>query len=150
MPGDFFQGLLWLCIGIAAIFLSSKYSMGTVSGLGPGALPFGLGLIFILLSIILIFRSLRFKASRQELRLPFGSKWHKVLLIILFFTLVTFLLESLGYLLSIFLLVTVAMLIMEPRRWVSALFLGITSSIASYVLFDVWLKVPLPEGLFYF
>ena len=150
MPGDFFQGLLWLCIGIAAIFLSSKYNMGTVSELGPGALPFGLGLVFIFLSIILIFRSLRFKASQQELRLPFGSKWHKVVLIILFFALVTFLLESLGYLLSVFLLITIAMLIMEPKRWASALLLGITSSIGSYILFEVWLKVPLPEGLFYF
>jgi hypothetical protein len=47
-------------------------------------------------------------------------------------------------------MITLSMLIMEPKRWVSALLLGSISSFSSYVLFDVWLKVQLPKGLFYF
>jgi hypothetical protein len=150
MSGDFFQGLLWLFIGVVVLFLSSSYSMGTLSEPGPGALPFGLGLVFVLLSSILLFRSWRSKAPENEKRLSFGSRWHKILMIILFLALVTFFLESLGYLLSIFLMITLSMLIMEPKRWISALLLGIISSFSSYVLFDIWLKVQLPEGLFHF
>ena len=150
MSGDFFQALLWLFIGVVVLFLSSNYSMGTLSEPGPGALPFGLGLVFVLLSLILLFHSWRGKAPEHEKRLSFGTKWHKIFLIILFLALVTFFLESLGYLLSIFLMITISMFIMEPKRWVSALLLGIISSFSSYVLFDVWLKVQLPKGLFYF
>jgi hypothetical protein len=150
MSGDFFQGLLWLFIGVVVLFLSSNYSMGTLSEPGPGALPFGLGLVFVLLSLILLFRSWRGKAPEHEKHLSFGSRWHKIFMIILFLALVTFFLESLGYLLSIFLMITLSMLIMETKRWVSALLLGIISSFSTYVLFDVWLKVQLPQGLFYF
>lgn len=148
--GDFLQGLFWLWIGIAVILLSSRYSMGTFSESGPGALPFGLGLVFILLSTILLIRSWRVKGPGQGQRLPFGSRWHKVFLIILFLCLLTFLMESTGYLLSVFLLITIPMFIMEPRRWVSALLLGVVASFSSYVLFGTWLKVNLPKGFFYF
>jgi hypothetical protein len=150
MSGNFFQGLLWLSIGLAVIFLSSQYNMGTFSEPGPGALPFGLGLVFVLLSSILLFRSWRGKAPEHEKPLSFGSRWHKIFLIVFFLALLTFFLESLGYLLSIFLMITLSMLIMEPKRWVSALLLGSISSFSSYVLFDVWLKVQLPQGFFHF
>jgi hypothetical protein len=59
-------------------------------------------------------------------------------------------LERLGYLLAVFLMITGAMLIMEPRRWGSALALGVTSSVVSYLLFHGWLNVPLPSGVIYF
>ena len=148
MPANFFQGLIWLCIGIMITFFSSKYRMGTLSELGPGALPFGLGIIFILLSIIFLICSWRVKEHEQ--RLPFGSKYKKVLLILVFLTIDTFFLESLGYLLTVFLLITIPMLIIEPKRWLSALLLGIISSLSSYVLFGVWLDVQLPHGFFHF
>ena len=150
MSGDFFQGLLWLFIGVVVLVLSSSYSMGTLSEPGPGALPFGLGLVFVLLSSILLFRSWRSKPRENEKRLSFGSRWHKIFMVTLFLALVTFFLESLGYLLSIFVMVTLSMLIVDPKRWISALLLGIISSFSSYVLFDIWLKVQLPEGLFHF
>jgi hypothetical protein len=150
MSGNFLQGLLWLFIGVVVLFLSSQYSMGTLSEPGPGVLPFGLGLVFVLLSSILLFRSFRVKELEYEKRLAFGPRWRKVFLVILFLGLITFFIESLGYLLSVFLMITLSMLLMEPKRWVSALLLGIISSFFSYVLFDVWLKVQLPQGLFYF
>jgi putative tricarboxylic transport membrane protein len=150
MSGDFFQGLLWLFIGLAVVYFSSRYTIGTPSDPGPGALPFGLGLVLVLLSVILLFQSFRSKERQNEKHLPFGPKCLKVFAIILFLGLVTLTLESVGYLLSVFLMITVSMLIMEPRRWFSALFLGAIASYSSYLIFDVWLKVQLPEGLFHF
>jgi hypothetical protein len=150
MSGDFYQGLLWLSIGLVAVFLSSRYTIGTLSDPGPGALPFGLGLVFILLSASLLFQSFRIKNPENEKHRPFGPRRLKVFLILLFLGLITFLLESLGYLLSIFFMMTFSMLIMEPKRWFSALLLGAVASCSSYMLFDVWLKVQLPKGLFHF
>ena len=150
MSGDFFQGLLWLFIGLVVLFLSSQYTIGTLSDPGPGALPFGLGLVFVLLSMILLFQSFRIRDPENEKHLPFGPRRLKVFFIILFLCLIIFLLESLGYLLSIFLMISLSMLIMEPKRWLSALLLGVIASYSSYMLFDVWLKVQLPKGLFHF
>ncbi len=147
MASEFFQGLLWLFIGIVVTYLSSKYSMGTLSEPGPGTLPFGLGLIFILLSAILLIRSRRFKG---EAPLPFGTRYRKVFLIIALIALDTFLLESLGYISAVFLLIIVPMFLIEPKRWPSILLLGVISSLASYLLFDHWLGIPLPKGIFYF
>ena len=147
MAHEFYQGLLWLFFGIAVTYFSSKYSMGTLSEPGPGTLPSGLGLIFILLSVILLIRSWRFKG---EAPLPFGKRYRKVFLIIVFIALDTLLLESLGYISAVFLQIIVPMFLIEPRRWPSILLLGVISSLASYVLFAHWLGIPLPRGVFYF
>ena len=150
MSSEFYQGLLWLLIGVAVTFFSRKYSMGTLSEPGPGVLPFGLGLVLILLSVLLLFRSRRHREMSQDKRLPFGSRYGRVLWVILLLGAGTFCLETLGYLLLLFLLIAGAMVIVEPRRWVSALMLGVASSILSYVLFNIWLKVPLPRGWIHF
>lgn len=150
MSGDFFQGLLWLSIGAAITLLSSKYNMGTFSAPGPGALPFGLGIVFIVLSGALMFRSWRTMGVGEKSRAPFGPKYRKVLLVLILLIISSFALESLGYLLTLFLLITISMFVMEPRRWLSALLLGASASLFSYTLFDLWLGVSLPAGLLHF
>ena len=150
MSGELLQGLLWLFIGITVTVFSSKYSMGTLTDPGPGALPFGLGLVFILLSILLLLRSRRMNEVDRNSRLSFGSRYRRVLWVVALLMVATLWLESLGYLLAVFLLIAGAMLIMEPRRWGSALVVGVTSSLVSYLLFHVWLNVPLSPGLIYF
>jgi hypothetical protein len=147
MSGEFIQGLFWLLIGIAVTAFSSKYNMGSLDELGPGALPFGLGLVFVFLSLLLIARSWR---KNVVVRMPFGPKWLRILCVIALLMAGTFLLEGLGYLLVIFFMIAGPMLIMDRRRWVSALILGVTSSVGSYFLFHVWLNVPLPMGWVHF
>ncbi len=46
MPKDFFQGLLWLCIGLMVIVLSSKDETGPITDPGQGTLSFGPGMLF--------------------------------------------------------------------------------------------------------
>jgi len=148
MKGSVVQGFLWLGLGILVLILSQKYSMGTLREPGPGALPFGLGIVFILLSIILLITALR----KGETDKPpiFGKQASKVVAAIAFLVIDTLFLESLGYLIAIFILIVVIMLIMKPRQWISALVLGSISSISTYVIFDIWLKVSLPKGFLYF
>jgi putative tricarboxylic transport membrane protein len=148
MSGAVIQGLLWLGLGILVLILSQSYNMGTLREPGPGALPFGLGLVLVLLSIILLINALR----KGEIDKPpvFGKQASKVVASIALLMIDTLLLESLGYLIAIFILIVVIMLIMKPRQWISALVLGSISSISTYVIFDTWLKVSLPKGLLYF
>jgi putative tricarboxylic transport membrane protein len=148
MAGKSIQGLLWLCLGITISYLSTKYKVGTLDEPGPGVLPFICGLLFILFALILLVRTQRAKGSEREKPLVFGPRYRKVLLIMLFMAAVTFFMETLGYLVSVFLLIIVPMFLLEPKRWVSILLLGVISSFLSYLLFDFYLGIPLPKGLF--
>ena len=150
MGVEFIQGLIWLGIGIGVISLSSRYNMGGLTEPGPGALPFGLGLVFVFLSMVLLIRAWRTREAVHERPVPFGPRYRKVFLILLFFAVDTFLIEPLGYIVAVFLLIIVPMFLIEPKRWVSILLLGVISSVASYVLFDHWLGLPLPRGPFHF
>jgi len=147
---DLIQGVMWLLIGVVVIYLSLDYNLGSLRDPGAGTLPFGLGCVFILLSIVLLLQTWLIKRPDKEQPLSFGPKYRRVFLIVLFLVLITFLFEPLGYIISVFLLITFSMLISDPKRWTSAFILGIVSSFASYMLFKSWLGVGLPKGLFYF
>jgi len=147
MPKNPVQGLFWLGLGIAATILSTRYDMGSLSDPGPGALPFGLGLVFIVLSLAFMFGGRKAEDAGHQ---PFGPLWRKVVSTSLLLVAITVALESLGYLLAMFILIAASMLIIAPRRWVSALLLGAFCSFFTYVLFDIWLRVPLPAGLLSF
>lgn len=149
MGAEFYHALFWLCVGVTTTVMSWRYSLGSLTDPGPGALPFGLGLLFILLSLLLLAQSLSGPRIRGGgPRLPTGRGWRKVILVLLTIAASAFFFETLGYLLTVFSLVAVSMVLVEPRRWRLALVTGIVSSVASYVIFDVWLMVQLPRGIF--
>ena len=52
MRAEIFHALFWLFVGIVTTFSSTRYSLGSFSDPGPGALPFLLGVVFILLALI--------------------------------------------------------------------------------------------------
>jgi hypothetical protein len=58
----------------------------------------------------------------------------------------TFLLDSLGYPLCTFLLVLFMLLATEPQPWTVALGMAAITAVGSYVIFAIWLSVPLPRG----
>jgi len=58
----------------------------------------------------------------------------------------TFLLDPLGYPLCTFLLVLFMLRATEPQRWTVALGMAALTAVGSYVVFAIWLGVPLPRG----
>ena len=57
-----------------------------------------------------------------------------------------FLLDPLGYPLCTFLLVLFMLRVTDPQRWAVALSLAAMTAFGSYVVFAIWLSVPLPRG----
>jgi len=148
--GEFFHALFWLGVGIFTTRLSTRYSLGSFSDPGPGALPFGLGVIFILLALIFLVMSVRGRELQNKTRsVTTGIGWRRILPVTLVLILCALWFETLGYLTTVFLLVTVSMLLAAPRRWMLALFTGALSALGSFVVFDLWLKVQLPRGIFH-
>jgi putative tricarboxylic transport membrane protein len=58
----------------------------------------------------------------------------------------TFLLDPLGYPLCTFLLVLFMLRVTDPQRWAFALGMAAITAVGSYVIFAIWLSVPLPRG----
>jgi hypothetical protein len=56
---DFCAGLIFICFGIAALFIGGSYPMGTSSRMGPGYFPVLLGGILTLLGFIIAGQGLR-------------------------------------------------------------------------------------------
>ena len=64
-PKDFFAGVLFVAVGIAAIVIAANYPLGTAARMGPGYFPRILGILLILLGCALALRALRLQGSRS-------------------------------------------------------------------------------------
>ena len=101
---DFWSGIMFIAIGgLFAYIASSSYSMGTTARMGPGYLPYYLGLILLILGAILSITALRGEAKEENKVGHFD--WDILLMII--GSLVSFgiMLEPLGFYVSIIILV---------------------------------------------
>jgi hypothetical protein len=56
-PKDFWTGIIFLCIGLAAILIGSDYSMGTAGKMGPAYFPTILGGLLSLIGLAAAVRS---------------------------------------------------------------------------------------------
>ena len=56
-------------------------------------------------------------------------------------------LDTLGFLVSTFILLLMLFRFVGPQKWVVAVGGSALASIASYVVFELWLKTQLPRGI---
>ena len=57
-PKDFYAGVIFIVIGVAALVIGRDYSLGTATRMGPGYFPALLGALLTLLGLIISLRSL--------------------------------------------------------------------------------------------
>jgi putative tricarboxylic transport membrane protein len=57
-PKDFWSGLMFTGVGLAAVGLGRDYSMGTATRMGPAYFPTALGMVLTLIGIALVIHSL--------------------------------------------------------------------------------------------
>ncbi len=132
-----------LGFGAAALYESSKLPFGTVHSPGQGFFPWWTSAAVVLLALALLFQSL---ASRSGIAQGGPGRIAKVALLLAVLVAYTFLLDLLGYLLCTFLLVLFMLRVIDLQRWTVALGTAAVTAVGSYVVFAVWLSVPLPRG----
>ncbi len=118
--------------------------MGRLKHPGPGFLPFGLAIVLIILSLILIFS----KWKKGTTSTPFWPHraWLRPLLgvaILIFFALVV---ERVGFLITTFIFLVIWMGVIERVRWLTIISISIGTTAALYLIFALFLDVPLPMG----
>jgi putative tricarboxylic transport membrane protein len=60
-----------------------------------------------------------------------------------------FLLNIVGYIVATFLLMSILFLMTEQQEWRKDLVIAVIVSTLSYLVFNKWLHVPLPSGMFF-
>jgi hypothetical protein len=136
---------------VLILSLSLRLKVGSFKNPGAGFAPFLASLLLLSLSaVILIKEFLGFAEGDQKV--PFITWKNLIKPINLMIVLIGYglLFTVLGYVISTFLLLWAMFIIYEPKRWGhNILTAGIIVG-ASFLIFDVWLRVPLPKGIFDF
>lgn len=132
-----------LAFGAAALYESSKLPFGTVHSPGQGFFPWWTSVVLDLLALVLLAQAL---TSRSSTAREGPGRIAKVATLLVVLGAYTFLLEPLGYPLCTFLLVLFMLRSTDPQRWAVALGMAAITAVGSYVVFAIWLSVPLPRG----
>jgi putative tricarboxylic transport membrane protein len=139
---DAIEAVATLALGAGAAVAASKLPFGGLRNPGPGFFPWWLGLVLLLLGAVLLGQALRNRASATG---GAARPW-KVVLLLAALAVYVLVLDAAGYAIATFLLVVFMLRGLEPHRWPLALTVAVVAAGGSYVLFAVWLGVPLPAG----
>jgi putative tricarboxylic transport membrane protein len=137
--------MLLLFAALAASESARLLPFGAVRNPGPGFFPWWVSLALGLLALVQLGNTF---LGRQALR-PSGEgeRFLKVLGVLAVLTGYALALDTVGYPIATFVLVLFMLRVTEPHPWPLALGIALLAAGGSYVLFALWLAVPLPAGL---
>lgn len=147
MRNDFVAVAFWLAVGLSFTVWSATYPIGSLYRPGPGFVPLILGILLIFLSFVLLKKAINSRSSQNVTFASSASGPKKVAYTALILILSAVLFETIGYLLTIFLLVALLMRAVEPQSWRATLLTAFSAASAIYLVFDLLLKQPLPRGM---
>ena len=138
-----------MIVSAITVFLSLRLPFGSFATPGAGFLPILVGVLMFLLSLILFIQS--FSKEKEEIK----ALWAKggtgrVLLILLSLVFYGLFVEKLGFILMTFLLMGFLLLAIGKVRKSVVVLLSLFSSLGCYGVFQLWLNVQLPKGIFGF
>lgn len=138
-PKDFWSGIIFLFVGLAAIIIGRDYSMGTAARMGPAYFPTILGGILALIGLAATVRSL-FRQGEAV-----GKFAVRELIIILSAILsFGFLVRGAGLVVAAVVLVMLSCYASPKFRWGPSLLLAIGLTVFCVLVFVKLLGVPLP------
>jgi putative tricarboxylic transport membrane protein len=137
------SGLVVAGIGVAACILARNLPAQTGFGLGPAFLPFWTGIVLAVCGLWLCVRP----AVDPEVSWPASRGFAHAACGFILLLLYALVLQPLGYLISTAVFLVIAILLLEPLRPSRAFMVGIACAAFLFLIFRVWLRVPLPGGV---
>ena len=142
------SALFWVAVGILVCYGAIRLGLGSVTEPGAGFIFFWSGLILVLLSLTVLAESLR--SSEDSVQEMGQMNWAKIALVLLSLLLYAFFLERLGFVLITFVLLSFLLGWIERINWTRSLGVASAAALACFAIFELWLKIRLPKGLFGF
>lgn len=139
--------LIWLLFALYICVESLRLPLGSWRDPGPGFLPLGAGFCLGILSATAYFQRGSPKGEEGQGSKDSKGRWKSILFILLALCGYSVFLEFLGFLLTTFLLLLLLFRFVEPQPWKTVIGGSLLASVASYVVFEIWLKTQLPRGI---
>jgi putative tricarboxylic transport membrane protein len=145
------SSLFLIVVSIIVCFASVTLGIGEFQNPGPGLLPFYTSLLLFFLSLMVLIKNLIAKDEGGDaIPLVLQGNLRKPASLIISLIGYVLTLNSLGYIISTSLLIFIMLFIFDsnPKKWWKFLIVGVISANLSFLIFNKWLQVQLPIGLF--
>jgi putative tricarboxylic transport membrane protein len=148
---DRISGIFWVVFSVIVCIESYRLGLGTVRQPGPGFLFFWASIFLGIMSLILLARSWDRKKT-GEFETPLLGNLNRTKLVLVLFSMFLYALfiERLGFIPVTLLLFIFLLGVIEKKRWLFAITVGILVTVISYLIFEIWLQSQLPKGLLEF
>ena len=140
--------LFWVALGTLVCYAATRLGLGSVTEPGSGFIFFWSGLILVILSCIVVAESL--SSTEESVQDIPEMNWLKIALVLLSLVLYAFFLERLGFVLTTFVLLSFLLGWIERTSWARSLGVASAAALGTFVIFELWLKIRLPKGIFGF
>jgi hypothetical protein len=144
MTVDRVAGVALVLIGLATLWESRAFPLGSLHRPGPAYMPVVLALLLIVFGLA-VFAMGRGARTLREVGWP---EWRHAVAIFAACAFAAWGLERLGYRLTMAMVVGFLLLALERKGWVLGIGLTLVMAWGSFYLFDTLLRVPLPRGPF--
>jgi putative tricarboxylic transport membrane protein len=138
----------WVAVGILLCYGATRLGLGSVTEPGSGFIFFWSGLILAVLALMVGVESAH--ASGDPVQEMGRMNWEKIGLVLLCLVLYAFFLERLGFMLTTFVLLSVLLGLIERTSWARSFGAAGAAALGSFAIFELWLKIRLPKGIFGF
>ena len=151
LNNDQLSSMVWLGIGALIMVFAVPHGLGGVHSPGAGFMPFLIGLAICILAVIVFIQgtAARLRGSLWE-SIVKDVRWEKPLITLAALLVYVLLMNFLGFILATALLVGFLLKVIHPQKWPVVLSGAVLTSLASYILFQIWLKTQLPVGILRF
>jgi hypothetical protein len=144
MTVDRVAGVALVLIGLATLWESRAFPLGSLHRPGPAYMPVVLALLLIVFGVA-VFAMGRGARTLREVGWP---EWRHAVAIFAACAFAAWGLERLGYRVTMAVVVGFLLLALERKDWALGLGLTVVMAWGSFYLFDTLLRVPLPRGIF--
>lgn len=138
-PKDFWSGVMFLALGLAAVIIARDYAMGSAGRMGPGYFPTALGWILVAIGAICTGRSFFTKGEALE-KFSFKALFLVLISVLLFGGIV----RGAGLVVAIPLLIMISAYASKKFGWIAAIALAIGLTVFCVLLFVKALGLPMP------
>jgi putative tricarboxylic transport membrane protein len=144
---DFYTGLFWVLFSLVTCIEAYRLKLGDIHQPGLGFFPFWTGIIMGILSLLVLFQSIREKETKDSMVQyePFGS-WN-IIAVLAVLTAFFLSLEKVGFLINTFLFIGIMLKLVYFQSWRTTILGALGTAIAAQLLFNVLLKAQIPSGI---
>lgn len=148
---DIISGAFWFVISAFCAYLSYELGLGILHQPGPGFFFFWTSIVTAVLSVAVMVRGFNMEAGEVATE-PLIRKANivKVALVLAALFFYAVLVEQIGFIILTFLLFVFLLAIIEKKRWIVSVSIGLAVTVLSYLLFETALQSQLPKGLLEF